>query len=158
MKRIEFYGTSLHSIESQIANGSRSKAAILSSIETVSYFNALNLKNGFIIHIVPERISSISLTIYFRKNSYLIEPVNEELFRYISNGFILHWMDEIYLDAKLVKKMTATNERVLKWNDVEGIFEIFGISLLIATFAFIVELLYDKIRKQSFFNILFKQQ
>lgn len=142
------YDTGYYQLSKKIANDSLHNAALLTSTERMSYFNALNVKNGVFLQRLNERICTISLTIYFRKNSYLIEPVNDEISMYISSGLILHWKDETYLDKSW--KMIVSNERVLKWKDVEGIFQIYGILLTIATIVFIGELIFDRINKIIF--------
>lgn len=116
---------------------------MLSSSFVAAYFNSLNVENGFFLQILNERISSISFTIYFRKKSYLIAPVNDELGLYISYGLLLHW-ERKYIDKKFIDKkimQSSLGVRALKWQDVEGLFEIWGCLLIIAVISLILEVI-----------------
>lgn len=101
---------------------------------------------------IDERIMSLSFTIYFRKNSYLITSVNEELQLYITHGLLLHWerkyIDEKFIDKKLMQ-YSSGQVKALRWEDIEGLFQVFGCLLVIAMVSFVLEVISKKTRMKT---------
>lgn len=148
--RIKFYPENESTIiPVRIANGSIRRAVVLESTVLVSHFNSLNVKTGNFLQILNERIVSMSFTMYFRKNSYLLTPVNEELRLYITHGLLLHW-ERRYIDEKFIGKKFMQSYlgqiHALRWQDLNGLFEVCGCLLGVATVCLILEVYFKKIK------------
>ena len=104
-------------------------------ISDVHYqFNNKNLTN---VHICREQIMTMPVVIYMKKNSYLVNEVNDKIGTLRAAGLIDYWYKLSFTDN--FNKNQGKPRKVLSWNHLSGCFEIWGCGCLLSCLAFIVE-------------------
>ena len=104
-------------------------------ISDVHYqFNNKNLTN---VQICREQIMTMPVVIYMKKNSYLVNEVNDKIGTLRAAGLIDYWYKLSFTDN--FNKNQGKPRKVLSWNHLSGCFEIWGCGCLLSCLAFIVE-------------------
>ncbi|KAL7017002.1 hypothetical protein ACKWTF_010220 [Chironomus riparius] len=104
-------------------------------ISDVHYqFNNKNLTN---VHICREQIMTMPVVIYMKKNSYLVNAVNDKIGTLRAAGLIDYWYTLSFTDN--FHKNQVKPRKVLTWNHLSGCFEIWGCGCLLSCVALLGE-------------------
>lgn len=96
------------------------------------------------MYIVPEKVFSLNYVIYMEKNSLLKKSFDITILRYISVGLMVKWARE-YTDVKELNEFEdEVSLKEITFDDVSGIFVIWGGFLGFSFIIFIFELIYFK--------------
>jgi len=100
-------------------------------------------------HIVcKEYIAYVNIVMYFTKNFYLIDPINEKLDRFLSAGIFTHiierYVDMRYWNFKEPKK----GPRTLEFKHLHGAFVLWSSLALVSVGAFLIELLIHSVNNR----------
>jgi hypothetical protein len=119
------------------------QGTLVSSLEQILYINKINQKN-YSLKVCPEYLSRFYYGIYFRKNSYLIHAVDNQILILLQNGLISYWA-RMYVDENYLKpKMETKAPQALQMDQISGVFEVFAGGLFLAILAFLAELVFFK--------------
>lgn len=113
---------------------------------TILHFNRFKVPEGQKLIHSSIIVHNIQNTIYVDKRSCLLEPFNQELWKYLSSGLISSWTSQFLKTAKdpgMEEEFKAMTIR-----DVMGIFQVYAVLSLVACFVFIVEFWWGKTRRR----------
>lgn len=96
--------------------------------------------------VFKESVFNQYLTFYFRKNHYLIEAVNENIFAIQQAGLIKYWID-VYEKSKASRSAEEIGPKVMSLHDLSGTFKVWVIGLFISACIFVLEVLFKFICK-----------
>lgn len=111
------------------------RSALLASEDHVAYWNKIGFPDTF-YEVCPQRVTTISLCLYFHKTSCLTKEIDKNIFAYNSNGLMQFWK-QFYSDRTyLAKKNLAKAPKQLKLDELLGgcYFYLFGLTLAIVCF------------------------
>lgn len=134
----------------------RFRGVVFNYVDQIMYLNAVNHEN-FTFHICKERMLTNQFVFYFRKNHYLVDEMNAEIEKLLSNGIVNHYRSR-YADARFLKPIKQNNERkVLTLQHFSGAFRVLMICFSIAFIVFLFELMTTvkklKFRKRTANNV-----
>lgn len=130
------YNDIMRSLKSSSFRGS-----FISSLTETLQENESNQFN-FTFKICKEYFVTVSVVMYFRKNSYLIETVNHVLIRLEAAGLIEYW-DSKFIDKKALKVIQVDNEpKALTFSQLIGSLQLWVCGCFIAISCFLIELFY----------------
>lgn len=127
------------------------KGGVIQPLLEVIFMNQQNYQN-FTFHVLKEYLLDVQIVIYFPRNFYLVEPMNDKIGIFKAAGLVNLWMER-YIDKSYLKiKPQKTKARVMNIKQLFGGFQILLIGTLTASFVFIFELMsklqrFDKFRK-----------
>lgn len=113
------------------------------------YTNQQN-QNKFTYRILKEHWFINNMVFYMRKNFYLLEEFDEISGRLAASGLIDHWVSN-HVDVH-VKPMQKQQPKGLKFGQLQGLFEVWMVGLIISMILFAVELIFAKIKKYISLN------
>lgn len=140
--------TSIETATAEFVTNSSAQLAGIAPMEFLIYYakNTNQINNFFI---VPEKIFTQHISIYFTKHTFLVERINMLLMNLRSQGLVKLWAYQSF-GKDLITKSGASSEsyeRPITFEDVSGIFIIFGIMMALSCVAFVVELIWKKFKK-----------
>lgn len=126
------------------------KGGLISSFEQFHYYNSLAGQNSK-LEICPELLLTLQFTIYFQKNSFLVNRFDREILGFSSNGMI-----NMLVDKYLKKKLTTAGEhepKALQLDQVMGSLWLLMFGILLSCIVAVVELLIKTLqdRKRNIF-------
>jgi hypothetical protein len=124
------------------ANDPSFKGAFFRSLTGVLYENQKNF-NGTRYLICKEKFLTIPVVIYVRKGFYLLHALNEHISRLEAGGLISYWHSQI-IDERYLKIVESQEPSVIELHHLSGGFLLLLIGCLIATLAFICEILFAR--------------
>lgn len=89
--------------------------------------------------LLDEVIATIPIVIYFRKNSYLVEPFNEQLRAFISAGLIDHWNRLNSHNLKMTQENVGP--KVMASENIFCAFQLAFVGWFISFIALLIEIL-----------------
>lgn len=113
------------------------KGALVDTALTVAYLNDKYVTKNIRFSVSKHEVVQFYIAILMRQYSYLKDPFNSELWRYLEHGLIHHWYS-LYLDPNNLKTVSDRNApKALNLNELGGVFAIYliliGFSLLVFT-------------------------
>lgn len=100
--------------------------------------------NNHTFNVLNEVVMTVPIVFYLQKNSYLTEIFNKKIDDLKSAGLIDYWISK-YLDPKYYKlKQKEKGLKKLNITELLGAFKLLGIGAFLASFAFLVELLWSR--------------
>lgn len=136
--------------------GSTEKESAVTTYVNVSYFNMQNFQNGHILQVMKERLRSLPLTIYFRKNSILALIFNGKIFELAASGLINHWSSKFFKKKLLRPSKQIYQEPLrLKVGQILGALKICGFLHFISFCVFLLEIVVNRVvacRTKSLFK------
>jgi tagatose-1,6-bisphosphate aldolase non-catalytic subunit AgaZ/GatZ len=120
------------------------RAAFLTTIDDVIYRNQKTHKR-FILQICNERFSLINVVMYYPKNFFLKEAIDQRISELLSSGILHHWIER-YIDDSYIDVKTGTERKQLSLNHLFGVFNILLIGYAIACICLIIEITMSKAR------------
>lgn len=112
----------------------------VSPMDFLTYHAIVEAKRG-VYYVLPEKIFTQHITMYFTKHSCFISRFNELIMNLRSMGLINFWALKT-LDIEYLKNSRESDYRPVKLNDLDGIFMICGVFHLVSTIVFCLEVLY----------------
>uniref|UniRef100_A0A3F2ZEM3 Putative ionotropic receptor ligand binding domain-containing protein n=1 Tax=Phlebotomus papatasi TaxID=29031 RepID=A0A3F2ZEM3_PHLPP len=120
------------------------KAAVVTPALIAAYMNEKHIKDNIRYRISKERIIQLYICIYMRKYSYLKEPFDKELWKYMESGLIHRW-SSIYYNYKFLKEPPVRKiPKPLCLDQLTGIFMAFVILIGFSFFIFLLEVFSQK--------------
>lgn len=114
------------------------RVAFIDSMISVIHSNMKN-KNKFVHRVCKENIWSNSLVVYFAKDFYLIEEIDNKISLFQSSGILSHfinrYVDRRYWNARSIDKGLQR----LSFQHLEGAFKLWIILLFISSIIFVAE-------------------
>lgn len=128
-------------------------AAFMTSLTDVIFRNQLSYKD-FVLKTCKEYLMTVSVVMYFPKNFYLREAINEILNDLSSIGLLEYWIQN-YSDTRF---LTIQKEQIgpkkLEIHHLFGPFNIWIIGIIVSLIIFFVEILGSHFKKVFHFNEL----
>lgn len=122
------------------------RESVMVTLTQVLYWNRVNYKS-FLYTVCKEFYSMIPITIFFPRNSYLVENFNRKLERFEAAGLINYWAsahtDMKYLDFKSVN----LGPRKLIFSQLQGPAQMLTAGLILSTVLFLIELFWYKVEE-----------
>lgn len=122
------------------------RESVMVTLTQVLYWNRVNYKS-FLYKVCQEFYSMIPITIFFPRNSYLVENFNRKLERFEAAGLINYWAsahtDMKYLDFKSVN----LGPRKLIFSQLQGPAQMLTAGLILSTVLFLIELFWYKVEE-----------
>lgn len=116
-------------------------AAFMTSMTDAVYRNQKNYKR-FVHNICKQQLLSANTVLYYPKNFYLIDEINEQIRTFSAAGLIDHWIAKhLAMRFYNVRKVGAGPSQ-LSVEHLSGIFNILLIGFLVSAFAFACEFLF----------------
>ena len=131
------------------------KGSAAGPITEVIYANQLNYKN-FTFNILPEKLFSYPVAMFFPKNHYLIKYVENSIGHLQSAGLVHFWMSRYFDFSILNYAVVNTDPKKMTFDHLSGIFIIWLSGCIIACVCFSLEIVYGKLRKYLFILTCFK--
>lgn len=124
-----------------------SRVAMQTTAETLSSFNKLHYREEPILK-TKQRLFFMSYTIYFQKNSCLVEAFNLQIEKLLSNGLISTWVSG-FIDTETASYSSQNGgvTKPLNIRQLGGIFIISIILYFVSFLAFILEILSIRINR-----------
>lgn len=106
------------------------KGGMLSSLEQIVYFNMMNHRN-FTFSVCHEQLFAFQYSIYFQKNSYLVDRFDEELLLFQTNGLIDKVVNQFVQFSFLRPEKSQRSPSAFVLTQFKGSFQIliFGLSI-----------------------------
>ena len=124
------------------------KGALTSPLDYVAAQNR-NFGN-YTLEICQERLEDHRYVIYYRKNSYLVQPADFIIKQLLENGLISYWKQQVY-DKKYLERPKQSKElHKLSLDQMMGGIQLFQVGLVIAFLTFLIECLTFNIRRIKF--------
>jgi hypothetical protein len=121
---------------------------VTGTLDIFLYFNKLNHEK-FVFNILDEKIASVPIVFYLRKNSYFTEVVNEKLRNFASSGLITKWINDS-LQPQFSKKLKRKQkQQILSVKKLSGAFMLTIVGWLLAFFVFLIEIWWIKVRRNK---------
>ncbi|XP_065365311.1 uncharacterized protein LOC135958334 [Calliphora vicina] len=119
----------------------------LASVSPKDYvtYHAINEQKRGLFYVLPETIFTQHITMYFSKHSYLIHRINDLFMNMRSMGLIDFWAHKS-LDTEYLRNFRDSQFKSLNFGDMEGIFIIYGVLILICIVVFILEIIIYKLK------------
>lgn len=124
------------------------KGGIIQPLLEVIFLNQQNYKTHT-FNVLDEYLIDVQIVNYFPKNSYLIDSMNVKIGEMKAAGLVNLWMEK-YIDKSYIRiKLTGTEAKVMKIQQLMGGFEVLFIGICTSTVIFFAEKLakYKKIRE-----------
>lgn len=120
------------------------RGARISYPESLYYQNLQVLNNGGPFYRqFGKRLYSYTLSVFFRKNSPLVDPFNGQIQPLVTYGFVEHWRRELLnrnLQEIIRTRMRRARATALSVPILSGIFELYALGMVGAMVAFLVEI------------------
>lgn len=113
------------------------KGGIVAPLDVVLYYHFVKNIN---FKILEEQVSTSLITIIFRKNSYLVEIVNEKLRLLQSAGIVSYWTNKFYNPDFLTNREKNAGPRRMTLKILSGAFELIVFGWIISVLTFVTEL------------------
>lgn len=88
-----------------------------------------------------------SLVIYFQKNFFLVDAINEKLGVFLSSGIVENFIKKLN-NKKIFDNKSKSGPRKLSLSHLFGVFGIFSIGCAASNFAFLAEHIFQKLKKR----------
>ncbi|XP_055910412.1 uncharacterized protein LOC129944774 [Eupeodes corollae] len=137
---------------------SNSKVAILVPYEYFGYYKKINLEKISEFHVVKEHLFTQQLSMYLRKDSFLVSPFNKLILEYYSNGLTLKWERAFIVMKNRHEKDKSAPFKVMTLLEVYGAVDVFFFGIAIGAVVFVGEIIVFRIMKshRKFFKRFFK--
>uniref|UniRef100_A0A3F2ZEH4 Uncharacterized protein n=1 Tax=Phlebotomus papatasi TaxID=29031 RepID=A0A3F2ZEH4_PHLPP len=131
------------------------KGALVDTALTVSYLNDKYATKKIRFVVSKYEVVQFYIAIIMRQHSYLKDPFNRELWRYLEHGLIHHWYS-LYLNPKNLKTVSDRSApKALNLSELSGVFTIYQILIGFSLLVFVLEVLSTKSRYlRRIFNFL----
>lgn len=116
----------------------RKEVFVTSSVGTMSKIDTSRCK------IVQEPLLTNQIVLFFRKNHYLVEAVDDVIGIFKSSGLNDFWISKY---AKKTKKLVQLGPKIMTVYDLSGTFKIFLIGSMISATTFVCEVLYNRFHR-----------
>lgn len=114
------------------------KGGIVAPLDVVLYYHFVKNIN---FKILEEQVATSLVTIIFRKNSYLVEIVNEKLRLLQSAGIVSYWTNKFYKPDSLMKKGEKNaGPRSMTLKTLSGAFKLTVFGWIISVLGFVTEI------------------
>lgn len=125
---------------------SSKKESTVTTHVNASYFNMQIFHKGHILQVMKERLRSLPLAIYCRKNSFLSFILSDKILELQANGLIYHWSSKFFKKKLLRPSKQIFHEPLrLRVGQVLGVLKICGFLYFIAFCVFILEIVVKKV-------------
>jgi hypothetical protein len=122
------------------------KAALMTLMTDITYRNQQTYKT-FVLKVCREELMTVNIVMYFQKNFYLREAIDQKLSELNSNGILQHFIQK-YSDERFNNiKFIQLGPRKLNMQHLFGIFNILLIGLAIALIIFTMEVFVSNIKR-----------
>lgn len=126
------------------------QGGLLSSLDQIVYFNAINHKN-FTINVSSEKLSTFHYAIYFEKESPFVHNFDLEILEYRANGLINNFVDK-FVQLRYMKRLNVRKApKALCFSQVMGSFKILIFGLSLSSVVAVLELLSKRIQSLDIF-------
>jgi hypothetical protein len=105
-----------------------------------------NISSAISLKVCKEIISNANVVMYYPKNFYLIQTIDDTIRRLLSSGILSHIINK-YFDMQKWNVKTDTNgPQQLKFYDLKGAFGVLIILCLFSFVIFLAEILFSKLK------------
>lgn len=143
---VQFASKDISTVRNWIINDSSVKAAYVEAATMLLYWNQ-NISEESRIRVCKESFATVSLAIFFKRNFWLVETVNEQIELFKSSGLIEFWYSR-FINKNLLYLKQQNSPKVLELSKLEGCFGILLIGFSFSFSVFLIELLINKIWRQ----------
>lgn len=128
---------------------------LLIVLSQVLYWNQIHYKE-YLYKVCKEVYTMVPVTIFFPKNSYLVESFNDQLLVYESSGLIQHWA-AAHMDKKFLNfEETSSGPQKLTLDHLAGTIQMLVGGLILSFVVFLGEICWMKLREVKFIRRLFR--
>lgn len=120
----------------------------MGTFDIVLYLNKIHHKD-FTYKILDEVIVMVPIVIYFKKNSFLVEAMNEKLSVFKSAGLINYWTGNSLQSKYLKAEETNVGPRKLTVKTISGALQLTILGWIASLIAFMLEFIKFKIRTRK---------
>ncbi|XP_075158061.1 uncharacterized protein LOC142231333 [Haematobia irritans] len=113
--------------------------------EFLTYYTVNQSKVG-LFHVMPESVMQQQLCIYFTKHTILAEPFDLILSNLKSMGLMRLWIKRFF-DLKVLSRGSEEDNKMIRHQDLFGVYVIWGGSLILGSIVFILEILSLRVDK-----------
>lgn len=122
------------------------KGTMMNVLSQVLYMNQVHHKSYF-YKICKEVYTTVPVSIFFPRNSYLVENFNRKLEAFEAAGLIKFWASA-HTDMKYLNYYSAsTGPKELNLSHISGIVQMLVGGLMLATIVFLLEVFWFKVKK-----------
>lgn len=107
--------------------------------QVVDYFNLKNFPNANILK-TKDIVQSMPFCIYYRKNSCLTRPINQQLIQFQSGGLIQSWSKK-FQKPPYLKDKSHMEPTALSFDQISGLVTVCIVATVISIMVFILELM-----------------
>jgi hypothetical protein len=120
---------------------SQKEVVVISSVGMMSKIDVSRCK------VVKEPLLTNQLVLFFRKNHFLVDSVDDVIGIFKAAGLIDLWISK-YVRKK--RTIDDQNPKVMTIYDLSGTFEIFFIGSFVSFSSFVVEIIFQKVQRRYF--------
>lgn len=117
------------------------KGAIVSTLSFVLFENQINYPNNT-FKVCKEKIMTIPITLYLRKNHYLTDVINEKVDALITAGLVNYWSQQNVGNSFVFPKRNDKTPKKLNFLHLIGCFQIWCIGCGLGIVTFVGELVW----------------
>jgi hypothetical protein len=140
ISRLRKYSNEIQDKRKQTLNSSF-KAGVVGTFDIFLHLNKINHKN-FTYNILDEKIGSVPVVFYLRKNSFFTEVVNEKLRVFASSGLTGKWIDDALQPQFSRRQKKVQKQQVLTVKKLSGAFKLTIFGWMISIVGFLCEVLW----------------
>lgn len=119
----------------------------MTSMTDVIHRNQQNYKE-FVLNVCKEQVLMVNIVMYFPKNHFLKEAIDNKLNELLSFGFLEYWTHK-FADMKYFKIKTAQHgPRKLNVDRLIGVFHLYLYGCAIAVLALFLEISFNQLRRR----------
>ena len=131
------------------------KAAFFTTKIEAIYRNQKSHKRSYVYKIIQHPNASDECVMYFHKDFFLTDEINNQLFLYVESGFIDRWVLETIQMKFFTTHAGLSGPKVISMENLSGIFGVFIAGNLISISIFIVENLIFQLKRKCGQNSTF---
>jgi len=122
--------------------------ALLASMLEVAHAN--QKKRDEFSHLICQQfVMTTNVVIFFRKEFYLIEAINDKINSFLASGIMEHWIEKSVDMHFATRKVIKRGPKKLNIEHLSGIFKLLCIGCAVSSMFFVFELLYFKLRTKQ---------
>lgn len=124
------------------------KVGVITTYDEIVYQNQINL-NNYSLHVCKEQVMMVHVTMFFQKNSYLKEAIDQKIQALKPNGLINYWISQ-YMDYKYLQMEQKENgPEKLNLQQLMGAFKVLAFGISVSFLFLFVEFIIHFLQEQK---------
>lgn len=124
------------------------KAAFMTSMTDAVFRNQKSHKQ-FVHKICKQQLLTVNTVMYFKKNFFLIDSINEKVSAFVNSGIMNYWIQNNLQMSFYKPKIVKVGPTRLSLEHLSGVYEVLLFGFFIAFIAFVGEIFWSKLKRHS---------